>query len=976
MQKRDFFKPEAILAGAGTGKTYTIVEKLKTLIGEKVCKPEKIICITFSNEACESISRRVRSALSLEDGINPIIRTFHGFSADLLREYGNKIGVSKDFKILDPDRAKIVLHSTLKVPVYYCHKYVAAIHSARDLGISIDDMERHLANIIGNQDVGDLEKKRDALQFSFQTAYMQSSEKTDKKGALKELEDLNELIEFRKFVHNWKTYEKIKKKQNYQDYSDLSANVLFLLQNFPEIANNFEYVIVDEFQDTNKVQLDLIFALAPRGNVTVVGDLNQSIYRFRGAYKENFAEFKKHYRLEQGDIRNLSKSHRSTNKILRAAHKLIEHNYQNKEDCFEVHSAYNTEGENVQVFETKNSCEEARKVGEIIEHLQKDGMALDDICVMVRTHQQSQIMKKVLEMKGIEYCSLDKPSLLKQKHVKLIVDYLTLANVLKNNSPGGEHCWWDIFYQSDLSAEDMIILGGLIKEKKKETNLSPILLKEIPLLKFSEDGMMKATFVLERIKSILEKSELPITELILHTYKLLGISSETGEQDQNSLLELNSFMEFAKDYSEFVAIDLRSFIYHLGILNSLDINIETEHLEQSGVRLMTAHATKGLEYKAVIVTNLAQKRFPMLRISQNKLLPVHLHPEMRGLDNDKLVERLAMWHEYEEQHQLHEERRLFYVACTRAREKLFLTYALDYGGKKYGPSQFLDELDFLKNADFAFTVDQDERYPLLAAGSENQNLAIKETKLPEKELSFSPSALLLFDDCQKKYQYKYVYNMPDDEIVDWTSIKLGSFVHLVLETGVRERYTTEKQFIDFAHLMREKTEWNTVELTEALHMIRVFYERNKGKFNNNSRIEQYISTRIDGVHFLGFADRIDIHDDGSVEIIDYKTSRSQVNPKNRRWQLGLYALAAQKYGKIRALTLDMLRLEKPLTFVVDDDGNATSPLSSRMEGFNIFEVKEELVSCARRLEQAYKQGFKACPMDKHCEFCNEYVYKL
>jgi DNA helicase II / ATP-dependent DNA helicase PcrA len=976
MLKEAFLKPEAILAGAGTGKTHTIVEKLKTLIAEKVCKPEKIVCITFSNEACESISRRVRSSLPLEDGVKPIIRTFHGFSGDLLRLYGDKIGISKDFKILDPDRAKIVLHSTLKVPVYYCHKYVAAIHHARDLGITLEDMERHLINLIGSQDVADLEKKRDALQFGFQTAYMQTQEKGEKKGVLKELEELNELIEFRKFVQNWKTYEKIKKKQNYQDYSDLSANALLLLNNFPEIAKDFEYIIVDEFQDTNKVQLDLIFALAPKGNVTVVGDLNQSIYRFRGAYKENFAEFKKYYKLEQSDIRNLSKSHRSTNKILRAAHKLIEHNYQNKEDCFEVHSAYNHEGENINVFELKNSCEEARKVGEIVEQLQKEGLTLDDICIMVRTHQQSQLIKKVLEMKNIAYCSLDKPSLLKQKYVKLVVDYLTLANTLKHNSTGGEHCWWDIFYQSDFSADDMIILGGLIKDKKKEALLSPILMKEIPNLPFSESGKMKAAFIIERIKGIIEKSELPVTDLIFHIYTLLGVYSENNETKQETVLELNSFMEFAKDYSEFVATDLRSFIYHLGVLNSLDISVDTEHLEQTGVKIMTTHATKGLEYKAVIVTNLAQKRFPMMRITQNKLLPVHLHPEMRRLDGDALIERLALWHDYEQEHQLHEERRLFYVACTRAKEKLFLTYSLEYGGKKHGPSQFLEELDFLKNPDFTFTVDQDEHYPLLAAGFENQHISDKETKLPEKELSFSPSALLLFDDCQKKYQYKYIYNMPDDEIVDWTSIKLGSFVHLVLETGVRERYTTEKQFIDYAHIIHEKPEWNTVELSDALQMVRVFYQRNKDKYNRHSRIEQYISTEVEGVRLLGFADRIDIHEDGSIEIIDYKTSRSPVSPKHRSWQLGLYALAAQKYGKVRALTLDMLRLEKPLTFVVDDEGNATSPLSSRMEGFNIFDVKEELLSCARRLTQAYKNGFKACAVDKHCEFCNEYVYKL
>ncbi len=970
MQKESLFRPEAILAGAGTGKTYTIVEKLKLLLTSKIYKPEKIVCITFSNEACESIARRVRAAIDLGDGVRPVIRTFHGFSGDLLREYGGKIGISKDFKILDPDRAKVILHSSLKVPAYYCHKYVAAIHGARDLGITLEEMERHISSLLGIRSYAELEQKRDALQFSFQTAYMDGK---DKRGFLKELEELNELIEFRKFVQTWKAYDKIKKKQNYQDYADLSTNALMLLQNFPEISKNFEYIIVDEFQDTNKVQLDLIFALAPEGNVTVVGDLNQSIYRFRGAYRENFSEFKKHYKLEQREIKNLSKSHRSTNKILRAAHKLILNNYENKEDCFEVESAYNSEGEQIQIFELKNAREESRKIGEIVEGLKAEGLQLEDICVMVRTHQQSQLIKKVLEMKGIPFCSLDKPSLLKQKQVKLVVDYLTIANLLKNNSPGGDHCWWDIFYQSDFSAEDMIILGNLIKQKRQEQNLSTILIKEIMGLKFSTEGSIKAGFIIFRIKNLLEKSELPITDLILYIYQLLGFSN-VGE-GKEALLELNSFFEFAKEYGEFVAADLRSFMYHLLVLSSLDIDIATENVEQSGVRIMTTHATKGLEYKAVIVTNLTQKRFPMLRTTQNKLLPVHLHPEIKKLGGDKLAERIAAWQEYEQQYQLHEERRLFYVACTRAKEKLFLTYALDYGGKKHTASQFLDELNYLDNPDMIFSIDKDEHYPLLASGFENKQVSKQSTKLPEKELSFSPSALLLFDECQKKYQYKYVYNMPDEEIVDWTAIRLGSFVHLVLEEGVKEGYAHEKQFTDFAHALHDKQEWNGVDLTEALQMVRVFFQRNKNKYNINSKIEQFLYAQLEDLKFIGYADRIDLGEDG-VEIIDYKTSRSNISPKHRRWQLGFYALAAQRYGKIRALTLDMLRLEKPVSFIVDDDGNATSTISERMEGFNIFDVKEELVSTAKQLLQCYKDGFKACPLDKHCEFCNEYVYKL
>ncbi|HVY01981.1 MAG TPA: ATP-dependent DNA helicase [Candidatus Nanoarchaeia archaeon] len=963
-------KPMAILAGAGTGKTYTIVEKLKHLIVNNVFKPEKIVCITFSNEAAESISKRVLAAIDGEK--KPIIRTFHGFSADLLREYGDRIGISKDFKILDPDRAKIVIHSNLKIPAYYCHKYIAAMGSAKDLGISLEDMEKHLQLLMKDRSFEDIEKRRESLQFDFQTLHLDKSK--NKTLVTKELEELNEIVEFKKFVFAWRAYEKIKKKQNYQDYADLNSNASELLKVCPDISKEYEYVIVDEFQDTNKIQLDIIFNLAKKGNITVVGDLNQSIYRFRGAYRENFSEFKKHYSIGKDNILALDSSYRSSNKILRAAHKLIEHNYENKEDCFEVKSYNNREGDNIEVFELKNGREEARKVTEIIEKLTNDGMKLEDICVMVRTHQQSQVIKRVMEMKKIDYCSLDKPSLLKQKEVKMVVDYLIISNHLKSSSQGGEHSWWEIMYQSEFSAEDLASIGSFIKEKKKEDCLSKVLLENIESCKLSDEGKIKLKFILDKIKKIFSKVDLKIDELIQYCYSVLGYSSK--ELDDNSALarELNSFIDFAKSYAEFSSTDISSFIYHLGVLANLDINVDLENVQDGGVRIMTAHATKGLEYKAVIVTNMAQKRFPILRMTSNSLFPKHLHPEVRGLDEKTRTERIEEWEYHEQKNQIHEERRLCYVACTRAKEKLYFTYALDYSDKKHGSSQFLEEMQYKQNNDFVFTLDNDEKYPLLSVSVQNEELD-KALITSGKEITFSPSALLLFDDCQKKYQYKYVYNMPDEEIVDWEAINLGSFVHLVLEEGVKEQYNTEKQFIDFARILHEKPEWEKVSLNDALGMIRVFFQRNKNKYSSSSKVEQSLFAEIEGLKFMGYADRIDIKD-GEVEIIDYKTGRVNISPKHRRWQLGFYAFAATKYGKIKALTLDMLRLDKPLSFKVDSNGNAKSTVSDRVEGFNILEVKEELVDTARALQKAFKEGFKPCPVDKHCEFCNEYVYKL
>ena len=138
--------------------------------------------------------------------------------------------------------------------------------------------------------------------------------------------------------------------------------------------------------------------------------------------------------------------------------------------------------------------------------------------------------------------------------------------------------------------------------------------------------------------------------------------------------------------------------------------------------------------------------------------------------------------------------------------------------------------------------------------------------------------------------------------------------------------------------------------------------------------EQPLKIDIDGCGFVGFADRIDFRDDG-VEIIDYKTGRQNIMPLHRRWQMGYYALAAAKlFGKVKKITLDMLKQEKPLEFEIDERGNAVSIYSDM--SFNVNEVREEIISAAKQIMNAYENGFNPCPIEKNCEFCNEYVYGL
>jgi DNA helicase II / ATP-dependent DNA helicase PcrA len=963
---KEISKPCVILAGAGTGKTYTIVEKVKYILENKLFNPEKIVCITFSNEAANNLYTRIKSFSEEE----PIIKTFHSFSADLLRKYGEEIGIKTNFSVLSPDDSKILLHKYFGVLPNNCHRYIETISIAKDLGIGVEVVENYLMEQLKLEN-----SSKEKIEECFQNMHLELQnlnfefDKNKKKEFSEKMKKFSTLNEIKNFITSWKSYEKIKKINNYQDYSDLNLNALDLLRRKPEIAQEFEYVVVDEFQDTNKVQLDFLFYLAPKGNITVVGDLNQSIYRFRGAYKENLNLFKEKFGISDSEVFNLDKSYRSSNKILNVAHKLILNNYSDPTNCFEVFNVNGREGDNIEVYEMKNAKEEARKVVELVENEIKNGKKYEDICVMFRTHQQGRIIKNYLDYKNIPFISVSKESLLKNTNIKLTIDFLKIIFYLSHNRKGGEQAWWDLIYHKGFQEQDLAQIGIFIKKNLNSDCLSKKIFEELGNLDLSSNGKIIAVSLVKQIKKLWDNRSEKVVDLIKEIYSVLEFDGD----NKSEMMNLNKFYEIGVNYSLMHYSDLASFVNYLDILDILGIHIDSASTENGGVRLMTIHSTKGLEFDTVIITNLAQKRFPIERVRVNPLLPLKIYPEIKnivdsfGSDSEEEIKK------YSDYHQLLEERRLCYVSFTRAKNKLILTYAKEYGGKKFFPSEFLKEIDYTKNSFIDFSCDVDEKYqePEVKISSRFSLKNPDKVKVEEKnDFVLSPSALILFKKCQKQFEYKYVFKMPEPRPFAWEEIRLGSFVHLVLEKGVSANLRSEEDFISLAKRIQLDEEWRSVNLDEAVYLIKIFYQRNKNKFNQKSKTEQILKIKIGGLKFVGFADRIDFTPKG-IEIIDYKTGRSKITAQNRNFQLGYYAIAAKKFGKVHKITLDMLRDDFPIEFVVDDFGVAKCGRVS----FNLNDVENEILQTANEIKNALSKGFVPCSPDKNCEFCEEWVYK-
>ena len=917
--------PCAVLAGAGTGKTRSIIEKLKHIINNKPFPIERVVCLTFSNEAVNNLRERIIPFLKNKE---PIISTFHSFCADILRAYGEKINIKTNFKIITPDDGKILLHKYFKIAPLLCNKYINEISSKKDLGITLESLEKHSRK---PEEIYALSRELEESKFKINTNHINKLSKSEIDSIKEKRDSLDEEIKNAKFVQAWKSYEKIKLANNGLDYSDLHNKALELLTKSPEIADNFEYVIVDEFQDTNKIQCDLLDKIAKRRNITVVGDLNQSIYQFRGAYQDNFNYFKKVFDVKENDIYKLDKSYRSTNRILNIAHELIENNYENKADCFKVRNAHNIEGEKIKIYELKNGKEEVRKIIEIIREELENNTKLSQICVIFRTHQQSNLLKKQLEYENIPFTSVNKNSLLKDKKIKLVRAYLTITEKLQNKSKGGEGAIWEIVNQVITNQKDnFTITKEIQKLREKEVVCQEFIDKDFEI---SQESKIKLESIKKIINQLLDISKLKSEEIVKKLYEGLNI------EDKDSIPVLEKFHSFVKDLPESDS-DLSGLIYHLNTIDSLNINIEAPELVKDGVRIMTNHSTKGLEYEIVIMSSLVQKKFPIERIEKKDNL-------------DENIESLES--------QIPEERRLCYVGFTRAKKKLYLTYAKEYGQRKFEVSQFLKEIDYLNNENIEFILDDSDLYKV------PEVTITPAINLEENYISFSPSSLQLFDECEKRYEMKYIHNMPDPTPQSWESITLGSFIHKVLENAVIKNLKTEKELEDLAKITQIE-EFKDVNLEDASSMIKVFLERNKKMYNENSQVEVHLKERIDNLIFTGYADRIDTDDQGNLTIIDYKTGKWDVKPKYRNWQLGIYALASKNRGRPKRLILDMLQKEHPLIFEIDNKGIAKEIHSPRTY-FDLNEVKNEIVETANRIIKARSSGFKFCPIEKNCDFC-------
>lgn len=634
--------PVLILAGAGSGKTRALTYRVANLIDHGV-PAWSILALTFTNKAAKEMKERVETLIGAEKADEAWISTFHSTCARILRRDIEKIGYSRSFTIFDDDDQQRVIKEILKQ-------------------LNIDD--RFLP-------VRELRSKiSDAKNRMMTPDEWFGKTLRDRRNSM---------------IHDVMTeYEKRMKELNALDFDDLLLKTLILLADHPPVLDayrrRFRYVLVDEYQDTNRTQYELLRLLtAESRNLCVVGDDDQSIYGWRGADIRNILEFESDY--PDAAVIKLEQNYRSTGNILDAANQVIAHNEGRKDKTlWTEHSA----GDRITVYCAQDEREEAAWIVRQIQMLKQAGESLGETALLYRTNAQSRIPEEVLMQAGIPYRVFGGQKFYERKEIKDILAYL---RVIANPAD-------DISLTRIINVPKRAIGDTTVQTISEYAHRQGIPVYAALAALPEELGSRARNSVTDffRMMTMLSamKESMQLEEFVDELIRVTGLEEQYRKEDTDEAMSrIENIQEFRGSIHEFAQLGedqtLESYLENVALVTDLD-----RADDRSGyVTLMTLHSAKGLEFDNVFIPGMEEGLFPSAR-------------------------------SMEEDNRLEEERRLMYVGITRARRRLYLSRASErmlYNQYSHNPpSRFLDEIperlmkkEYSRNAEYASTHTYERR---------------------------------------------------------------------------------------------------------------------------------------------------------------------------------------------------------------------------------------------------------------------------
>ncbi len=603
MQRQAVFCTEGpllILAGAGSGKTTVLVNRIAYILKSELCKPWQILAITFTNKAAGELKERICNAVP-EGGSDIWAATFHSTCARILRRYGDRIGFTSHFTVYGTDDQKKLVKDILK-QLNYDEKMLPVKRVLNEISKAKDEMLT----------------PQEMLKRAGYDNLKQSVAKV------------------------YEIYQSRLKTADAMDFDDMLCKTVELFQNCPDILefyqNQFKYIMVDEYQDTNKVQYKFVSMLAAKyGNICVVGDDDQSIYKFRGATIENILSFENTFK--GAKMIRLEQNYRSTQNILNAANGVISNNTMRKGKTLWTENAV---GDKIEVHTSDSERDEAQFIAKTILDGVADGRKFSDFAILYRMNAQSNSIEQALSRSGIPHRVIGGRRFYDREEIRDMVAYLQVINNPHDdvrlgriiNVPKRGIGATTLEKASEIAAG----LGESIYSVIKDADVYPQLSRAATKLKSFValiDGLMEA-------EQSGDYSLAELYNLILeHTdyEKYLKTEKDNPDVRIENIEELSSnIIKFEEDYAE--EASLSNFLEEI----SLQTDIDNYDAEADSSVMMTLHSAKGLEFPVVFIAGLEEGVFPSIATMMN--------PD-----------------------ELNEERRLAYVGITRAKEKLYITKA-------------------------------------------------------------------------------------------------------------------------------------------------------------------------------------------------------------------------------------------------------------------------------------------------------------
>lgn len=938
--------PVMVVAGPGTGKTQILTLRIANILLNSQINPENILALTFSDSA----ARQMRSRLSEIIGTGAYrvdITTFHSFGSYIIQNFpeefdhllsSNSITEVEQIelieKILNDNNFDLI--KPFGEPLFYVSKLLSAINDLKKEGVTPEKFEAAIEesfNDWGN--ISDLHHDKGRYKGEMKGVYSQLK---------RELEKNKELL----FVY--KMYQEKLKSQRKYDFSDMLIEVIKVLESNKRLLlllqEKYQYFLVDEHQDTNAAQNRLVELLASfhkNPNLFVVGDEKQAIFRFQGASLENFFYFKKLY--PSAKLITLTQNYRSQQLILDAAHSLIEKNISANimfKTVVKLKSLKEKPISKIKLFEAKTFFEEFSGIAKDIKTKIDAGEMPSEIAVLGRNNRDLEEIQATLDKYKIPSSLVSDTDLLTSPAVQKIILFLKLVNnpLDETNLIRAMHVRslnidpFDIYKLLDYSRKNKTsFLNQLKKLKKKE-------IKNLDIESFKQiKDFVEALTDWQKINHNED-----LEKLFISIFDDSGLKNQILEQsDYETFSKVSNFFEIIKEKAyKTPEYSLKDFLRFLEITmaHNLPIRSKLQIFESDTVKLMTAHKSKGQEFNYVYIIGAFDGHWGNKRkIGASFKLPW-----------DKLGIKVTLSDDENE-----DERRLFYVAMTRARKEVFLSYSkLSLEGKDQLPSQFIQEIKPELIEKIEIKPDKKTEELVLSKATplkvETKNAEIIKSIFSRKGLSIT--ALQNFLECPWKWFFRSLLSLPDTKT---SNMIFGSAVHLSLNNylkAVQVGPVDRKLLITFFSQSLDREFLTEIErerlLKQGEKALNSFYEQIAKNWKKGLIGEAAIKgVKLHGLSLSGRIDLIEPVGKGGAIIHDFKTGR----PKSRRQIDG--SSPESKYNYLRQLTFYKLLLDKykdgqwkadvgVIDFVEPDEKGRIKSEMFEIRNNNIDELVEEI----------------------------------